>query len=85
MRGGGVGGINNSFRPGNKQDRVTYLDGLFANASVSPSNDDDLSSQVWNIVDGKLGLRSEVTFDDNRIEYLPDDPEGGESARAGHA
>ena len=85
MRGEGVGGINNSFRPGNKEDRVAYLGGLFANASVSPSNDDDLSSQVRNVVDGKLGLRSKVTFDDNRIEYLPDDPEGGESAGTGHA
>ena len=78
-------GMNNSIRPGNKEDRGSYLGSLFANASVSPSDDEDLSSQVRNVVDGKLGLRSEVTFDDNRIEYLPDDPEGGESARAGHA
>ena len=80
-----MGGINNFFRLGNKEDCRSYLGSLFANASVAPSDYDDLSSQVRNVVDGKLGLRSEVTFDDNRIEYLPDDPEGGESAGTGHA
>ena len=84
MRRKGADGINNSFRPGNKQGRGSYLGGLFANASIAPGDDDDLSSQVRNVVDGKLGLGSKVTFDGNRVEHLPDDPEGGENVRARH-
>ena len=72
-----MGGINNFFRLGNKEDCRSYLGSLFANASVAPSDDDDLSSQVRNVVDGKLGFWSKVTFNDNRVEYLPKNPEGG--------
>ena len=85
MRREGGGWINDSFRPKNKQGRPSYLGGLFADASVAPSDDDDFSSQVRNVVDRKLGFRSQGIFDDNRIEYLPGNPEGGESARARHA
>ena len=60
-----------------------YLGGLLANTSVAPGNDNDLPGQVRNVVDRKLGLWGEITFD-NRIEHLSEDAEGGEKASARH-
>lgn len=64
--------------------REEYLDGLFADTSISPSNDNNLADQVRNVVDGKLGLWSEVSFKENRIEDLSEDIEGGGNARVRH-
>ena len=64
--------------------RVKYLDGLFANTSVASGDNDDFPRQVRNVVDGELGLWSEVGFHKYRIEHPPEDAEGGEEAGAGH-
>ena len=64
--------------------RVKYLDGLFANASVTSGDNDDFPRQVRNVVDGELGFWSEVGFHKDRIEHPPEDAEGGEEAGAGH-
>jgi hypothetical protein len=45
-----------------------YLNGLFANTGVAPSDDDDFSGQVWNVADSELGLWSEEAFNENRVE-----------------
>jgi len=64
----------------NKFFRLRYLARLFANTSISTSDDDDFPSQVRNIIDGELGFWSEVTLDENRVEDLHEDAEGGEIA-----
>ena len=63
--------------------RNTYLDSLFANSSVSSSDDDDLPAQVRNVVNSELGFRSEVTLK-HRVEHLPGGAEGGGKAIARH-
>lgn len=64
--------------------RAEYLDDLLSNTRISPSNNNDLPSQVRNVVNGKLGLWSEVAFDKHRIERLSEDAEGGENTRTRH-
>jgi hypothetical protein len=61
--------------------RAKYLDGLFSNTGVAPSDDDDFSSQVRNVVNSELGLWSEEAFNENRVERFTGD---GEKGRVGH-
>ena len=61
--------------------RAKYLSGLFADTCVAPSDDNDFPSQVWDVVDSKLGLRSKPVFDDDRVERSEED---GEPTRARH-
>ena len=68
------------YRAGSRAD---YLDGLLSNASVAPSDDNDLPSQVRNVVDGELGLWSKVTIK-SRVESLSEDAEGRKNASAKH-
>ena len=80
----GKDGMNN-LRPGNKQlPARKYLDSFLANTSITPSDDDDFPSQVWNVFDREFGLWSEVAFHDKRLEHLPEDTEGREKARGIH-
>ena len=44
--------MNNFLRPDNKQlPARKYLDSFLANTSITPSDDDDFPSQVWNVFD----------------------------------
>ena len=64
-----------------KGSRTKYLDGLFANTGIAPSDDDDFASQVRNVVNSELGLWSEEAFDDTRVEGFTEE---GESAGGRH-
>ena len=59
---------------------MEYLDCFFADPGVAPGDDDDFPGQIRNAVDSEIGLWSEVTLDDKRVEYLPEDAKGGEQA-----
>ena len=64
---------------------MKYLGGLFTDASISTSDDDDFPGQVRNVLDGEFGLWSEVTLDDDRIERPQHDAEGGVIAGESHS